>query len=167
MSKQSIALGTAPTGAGGDDSRSAMVKINANFDEIYAAFGGNTLPASSAAAVPVVGTVATGAIIENGSNANGSYIRFADGTQIVMLNPFVTASIGIGIAGGNLVTFPVPFVNTSYVVSATCVPVTNWDHYGCTGVVRTSASQCNIYIRNGATSAQAFHIGYMAIGRWK
>lgn len=35
MAKQSINLGTQPSGVGGDTARSANVKINANFDELY------------------------------------------------------------------------------------------------------------------------------------
>lgn len=46
MAKQVINLGTAPSGAGGDDRRSAWIKAIANFDEIYAALGGNALPAA-------------------------------------------------------------------------------------------------------------------------
>lgn len=48
-----------------------------------------TLPIAGNAVVPgLVGTVSqsggvpTGAVIERGSNANGGYVRFADGTQI-------------------------------------------------------------------------------------
>jgi hypothetical protein len=37
VAKQIINLGTAPTGAGGDTPRSAFVKMQANFDELYAA----------------------------------------------------------------------------------------------------------------------------------
>ncbi|WP_247255880.1 hypothetical protein [Pseudomonas moorei] len=40
MSQQTILLGTAPTGAGGDTPRSAFTKAQSNFDEIYAALGG-------------------------------------------------------------------------------------------------------------------------------
>lgn len=36
MSKQTINLGTAPAGTGGDTPRSAWVKAQANFDELYA-----------------------------------------------------------------------------------------------------------------------------------
>ena len=46
MPKQTINLGNAPSGAGGDDRRSAWVKAIANFDEIYAALGGNSIPAA-------------------------------------------------------------------------------------------------------------------------
>lgn len=42
MTKQVIQLGTPPTGVGGDTPRSANMKINGNFDELYAALGGNT-----------------------------------------------------------------------------------------------------------------------------
>jgi len=36
MSKQTIQLGTAPTGVGGDTPRSAFQKAQSNFDELYA-----------------------------------------------------------------------------------------------------------------------------------
>lgn len=48
MSKQTINLGTAPSGAGGDDRRSAALKNINNFDELYnfltGVAGGATLP---------------------------------------------------------------------------------------------------------------------------
>lgn len=61
MGKQTISLGTAPAGAGGDDRRSAWTKAIANFNELYdwltGISGGTTLPA----ALPVAkgGTGAT------------------------------------------------------------------------------------------------------------
>jgi hypothetical protein len=82
MAKQTINLGTAPTGVGGDTPRSAFTKAQGNFDELYtavaAAFGkGNIL-----GTVSQVNGVPTGAVIERGSNSSGQYVRFADGTQI-------------------------------------------------------------------------------------
>ncbi|WP_248917045.1 tail fiber assembly protein [Pseudomonas entomophila] len=50
MAKQTINLGSAPTGAGGDTQRSAFARTQANFDELYAALGGDNLPA----ALPIV-----------------------------------------------------------------------------------------------------------------
>jgi len=41
MAKQTINQGTAPTGAGGDTSRSGSAKLQANDDELYAALGAN------------------------------------------------------------------------------------------------------------------------------
>lgn len=42
----------------------------------------------TAAFADIVGSIADGAIIERGSNANGEYERFADGTQICWLSSF-------------------------------------------------------------------------------
>lgn len=48
------------------------------------------------------GGVPTGAVIERGSNANGEYVKFADGTMIMTAN--VTASL----TSGGVQTFPFP-----------------------------------------------------------
>lgn len=53
MTKQVVNLGVAPTGQGGDTPRSANVKIAANFDELYAAFGASGSPQALPAALPV------------------------------------------------------------------------------------------------------------------
>lgn len=53
MSKQTVSLGTAPSGVGGDTPRSANIKINGNFDELYAALGGAGSPVALPAALPV------------------------------------------------------------------------------------------------------------------
>ncbi|VVM93844.1 hypothetical protein [Pseudomonas fluorescens] len=109
MSKQTINLGTAPTGVGGDTPRSAFTKTQSNIDEIYAALGASgspgTLPASlpvaqggtggttqatartglglgSASTVDAVGLMSNNAIIETGSSATGIWTKFADGTMI-------------------------------------------------------------------------------------
>lgn len=42
MAKQVIQLGTPPSGVGGDTPRSANIKINSNFDELYAAGAAGT-----------------------------------------------------------------------------------------------------------------------------
>jgi hypothetical protein len=44
MAKQTLNLGTSPTGAGGDTPRSAFTKIEANFTDLYALWGGAALP---------------------------------------------------------------------------------------------------------------------------
>ena len=53
MAKQTINLGTAPTGTGGDTPRSAFTKIQANVDELYSALGASGSPAALPAAMPV------------------------------------------------------------------------------------------------------------------
>lgn len=140
MSKQVISLGTAPTGVGGDTPRSAFLKAQANFDELYNAFyaakgansditsllglttalsaaqGGTGVTSLAAlltalngignyARSNILGTVSqasgvpSGAIIERGSNANGVYVKFADGTmdvyRVVSLGTVaITSAIG-------------------------------------------------------------------------
>lgn len=58
------------------------------FQASSTAAGRSSLEISDFASRPLIGTVSvasgvvTGAVIERGSNSNGSYVRFADGTQI-------------------------------------------------------------------------------------
>ena len=54
------------------------------------------------------GGIPTGAIIERGSNANGEYVRFADGTQICTKELTLNYVNGIDMAG--IWTFPAGFV---------------------------------------------------------
>ncbi|WP_324727123.1 tail fiber domain-containing protein [Pseudomonas chlororaphis] len=53
MSKQTVSLGTAPSGVGGDTPRSANIKINGNFDELYTALGATGNPAALPSALPL------------------------------------------------------------------------------------------------------------------
>jgi hypothetical protein len=83
MSKQTIALGTAPTGVGGDTPRSAFAKVQANFDELYAQLGGTALPA----ALPVA----------NGGTGGSTQAAARTG-----LGLGTAATRAVGLAGGNL-----------------------------------------------------------------
>lgn len=71
MAKQTISLGTAPTGAGGDTPRSAFTKVQANFDELYSAFGGNTLPAVPVSKGGTGATTGTAALANLGGLQKG------------------------------------------------------------------------------------------------
>jgi len=120
MAKQTINLGTAPTGVGGDTPRSAFTKAQANFDELYVALGAAGSPASLPAAIPVaqggtggntqatarsglglgsaaivdvVGLMTNNAIIEKGSNASGNWTKFSDGTMICTLTYAIVINI--------------------------------------------------------------------------
>ncbi|MDH0640143.1 hypothetical protein N5D52_24760 [Pseudomonas sp. GD03860] len=107
MSKQAINLGTAPSGAGGDDRRSAWSKAIANFNELYdwltGTAGGTALPA----ALPVAkggtgGTTAAGARSELGLG-NASTATLVTGKADSSLGRVPTVGYaGIGCAVGNL-----------------------------------------------------------------
>lgn len=81
----------------------------------------------SAAVADVVGTMANGAIIENISNANGSCVRFSDGTQICTIRRFVTVNFTDALAAmyshaGEL------FLSTAYPAAFVGVPAIGWDY---------------------------------------
>lgn len=74
----------------------------------------------SAAVADIVGTVSesggmpTGDVIERGSNANGEYVRFADGSQICWIGRVDAQAIDTSFGGGYISpfitwTFPMPF----------------------------------------------------------
>jgi len=114
----------------------------------------------------VAGDVNSSAIFEYGNNANGRYIRYADGTQICWTWSVTTQQ---GVANGNVDyawTFPINFVDVGYAISAGVVPNGSWDLYGVVGYYGKSANSVNARIRNGAT-AQTFGVDLMAVGRWK
>ena len=90
MAWQEIILGTPPTGLGGDPPRVASQKINFMTRELY----DKAAALKSAAFADVVGSVVSGAIIEQGTNASGSFIKFADGTLITWGVRIISYGVG-------------------------------------------------------------------------
>lgn len=130
-------------------------------DDASASAARTTLGLGTAAVAPIVGTVSqsggvpTGAIIEQGGNANGFYVRFADGTQICW-HTFITSS-----SADSTWTFPIVFLSnrrifaTSESASALFATVTS---------PSDENVLCNIWNASGVrTSAR---INTFAIGRW-
>jgi hypothetical protein len=119
----------------------------------------------------VIGSVAqsagvpTGAIIERGSNANGEYVRFADGTQFCWSPAFVFA---ITTASGNVFrsdtqvwTFPIAFSLVGGVSAGLQNnPSTHWCSAGGGGVTSTNVSAFSYSSSTGRNSS------FMAVGRW-
>lgn len=133
----------------------------------------------SAARADILGTVSqsggvpTGAIIEAGSNSNGTYTKFADGTMIcrrvittadVNTNMNVPDNLGGYRGGQTLIAFPATFSGQ---------PV------GCGDVVNNpDGARCNVTAGNTSTWTVGLHtinsgnvgttyaINLLAIGRW-
>ncbi|MCM2563852.1 DUF2793 domain-containing protein [Lutimaribacter sp. EGI FJ00015] len=114
------------------------------------------------------GGTPTGAVIERGSNANGDYARFADGTQICWvyqfaLDPCDDSSGSVFWSGTNTAwTFPAEFLaGTKPVVSGTCDNPARWLTAGVPG---------NTFVGFKAFAASSFaattYANAMAIGRW-
>lgn len=116
------------------------------------------------------GGVPTGSIMERGSNALGEYVKFADGTLIQTgeASPTVDTLISnsYGTTSGNMyyfnqtITFPVPFVNAAYCLSA---GVTVRGTIGTIG--RTSASAGLVQVRMTGNGVNV-PFSWVAIGRW-
>ncbi|PKH12593.1 hypothetical protein BI292_06175 [Pseudomonas sp. 43NM1] len=185
MSKQTINLGTAPTGVGGDTPRSAFTKAQSNIDELYAFLAATgspaTLPAvltaSRLAVQAMLGTVSqsggvpTGALFESGSNASGTYIRFADGTQIC----FKHVAIG-GVAMGSpagAVFYSSGLTVGGYAATFVGIPTTEI-------TIQTSTALCwntsspdstnlqfgTIYVISPISTSATVTLNCIAIGRW-
>ena len=136
-----------------------------------------TLLASTWAGTAVNG--GPGAIIERGTNANGEYVRFADGTQLcwyrlslgsilsagssTFADPYRSAPIGW--------TFPAVFV-ANPVVSGIAETTNSADHTGRANYVRCGAPGTTSVTAVQAFRASASNIdmtvdaNLMAIGRW-
>ena len=117
----------------------------------------------------IANTLASGAIIERGSNANGSYVKWADGTMICIATP-ATIYTNSTIAGSiyyvlATLTFPATFVSpptlaaNAFKVGGTGV---TWAG-GNTGTTTTGTGIWSL----GSNSGSQTNIHYIAIGRWK
>lgn len=120
-------------------------------------------PVSQAAGVP------TGAVIQRGSNANGEFVRFADGTQIC------THSLPnlVVVAGGTATTVPTWTFPAAFAVPPAASffgrPDLSPDVFGATyrnADGATGATSVGFVYRNGATAQNIVEIRVTAIGRW-
>jgi hypothetical protein len=142
--------------------------INANtwtaWAEIY--HTGNILgTVSQASGVP------TGSIIQRGSNANGAFVRYADGTQICTFTNATGSPTSTSWGGGylsSLATFTFP---SSFVAVPDVAPCCRWvagDGFGSIALAfnqsatTTSVSQ----YAYSPVSTGGTRLGYVAVGRW-
>ncbi|MFP3499117.1 hypothetical protein SB759_33415, partial [Pseudomonas sp. SIMBA_059] len=89
--------------------RSAWLKAIANFDELYNFIATAFNRANIVGSVGQASGVPTGAVLQRGSNANGEFIRFADGTQICWGMANMTHN-GASLAPTSVgITFPAAF----------------------------------------------------------
>lgn len=129
--------------------------------------------ATNAASVrDIVGTVSqssgvpTGAIVERGSNANGEYVRFADGTQICTFDgdaQDVGTAIGSGFTGTSIGTwtFPVTFATFPIVSGAVQGSTSRW-------LIAYANSSNTASYRQASFTANATALAskLLAVGRW-
>ncbi|SOC48454.1 hypothetical protein SAMN05892877_1705, partial [Rhizobium subbaraonis] len=112
-------------------------------------------------------------IIERGSNDNGEYVRFADGTQRCWKTAVHNASLGATTAADGAWTLPVSFVDDNYLVGTNCRNNTSAagvrtaaQHFSASAVSDSSSSALwGIY--NGGSTAATFRLDLFAEGRWR
>ncbi|MDR2317726.1 MAG: hypothetical protein LBF06_15205 [Pseudomonas sp.] len=172
MAKQTINLGTAPSGAGGDDRRSAWLKAIANFDELYNFIATAFTKTNIVGSVGQASGVPTGAVMQRGSNANGEFIRFADGTQICWGMVSITHNGASLAPTQTAITFPAAFagfVSTSNPKISTQVTLAYPSANNGLQINRLSgyaSGNAGMLIEGAWAPAQACYIGWTATGRW-
>ncbi|MDX0413897.1 hypothetical protein GOC69_24120 [Sinorhizobium medicae] len=119
------------------------------------------------------GGVPTGAIIERGSNANGEYVRYADGTQICWGEVDLTSAASttangslFSVSGGATQSYPALFSASPNVF---LTGERNNDQI-CGGSLKsntlTSAFTYNVWSSVSLAATFTKFIQWMAIGRW-
>lgn len=106
-------------------------------------------------------------IVASGSDSNGRWVRWADGTQICWsVDLFGDSNVASGSlfrSTENPWTLPGPgFINTSYVVTAAVVGNTN-THWGCGRADTTTLAQFTVWASASFTGRP---LRLMAVGRW-
>ena len=130
---------------------------------------GDTIDSGLSAVLYAVQQV-TGQIWESGSNANGTYIKFADGTMICygakeFTCPSLTTSGNIYLASGiSLGLFPIAFLDPPRVSLAfTCANQRIW-------ATQPSSTTTNlifdVFAATATTAGNPAGAHFMAIGRW-
>lgn len=113
------------------------------------------------------GGVPTGAVIERGSNANGDYVRLADGTQWCWASGIsmnITTAMGSLFRGFATWTFPAAFVSGSSPFISSTVMDAIVDCYGSnSGAPSTVSTTLRTW---GATSRSGVLCGGFAVGKW-
>jgi len=124
------------------------------------------------------GGIPTGALVESGSNANGRYVRYADGTQICWGTDTVIAIVVNTATGAFFTNIESDQVIWTYPASFVGTPMVNvtlarnaWDTIRVTaflnGANAVSATQCKISFMSSLSSVSLGVVPQrVAVGRW-
>lgn len=110
--------------------------------------------------------VPTGAVVERGSNANGEYVRFADGTQICTGQLTGPYAAGVNSLIAVPWTFPAAFSSSDYAISSYGAPAATNDLFGMVAYANNTPSSIIANYRNGSTAQNITLVKFSAIGRW-
>ena len=138
---------------------------------------GNDNPAEVFKQSNILGTVSesggvpTGAIIERGSNSNGEFVKYADGTMIctgiIDSNDYETEGTDEFLTSRKkIIAFPSSFINTDYVMSGNILhSSTRWRTRWIAGFGEPNTSSIGV-TQITFSPFSALVSTYTAIGRW-
>jgi len=113
------------------------------------------------------GGVPTGAIIERGSNANGEYVRFADGTQECYIPGYLfLLDVTANLEAVRSWTYPAPFTGNVPVANVSIQTVSSTHAYTVSKLAMNSVGLTSADIRMIASTSQTYRIGVTVRGRW-
>ncbi len=115
--------------------------------------------------------VPTGAIIERGSNANGEYVRFADGTQWARISANIRSSGDVSTPTQNYIPLPASFAGISGPARNCSVTVgiaypTEHNSLAVLRCTGTCISNTQALVELATTPAQVLVIHLQVFGRW-
>ena len=113
-------------------------------------------------ALRIVGALSAGAVIESGDNANGNYVRFADGTQVCWIFGLYQQNVPAA------VTYPAAFVSSPAIAFASGTNVgTSAGNNTVFYFISNSATGFSYKTEHNNTVITGAGLVYIAIGKWK
>lgn len=127
----------------------------------------------------IVGTVSessgvpTGAIIERGSNSNGQYVRFADGTQVCTTSSLHNSNLGADVTVSGQWDFPASFDGLPWFIGPSwrgtgglTASENAAERLSASATIQDSAYTYWALANNSSVSVPAARLDLFAIGRW-
>ena len=109
----------------------------------------------------------TGAVIERGSNANGEYVRFADGTQICNAKVLIKAAADVTTGNKSETwTYPAAFVTAAGLGLSHCISSISPLARGITTIRTITSSSVLLLYHEADGIAEDVNSQAIAIGRW-
>jgi hypothetical protein len=109
------------------------------------------------------GGVPTAAVIQRGSNANGEFVRYADGTQIVHRE--VNITVGSGATVGWSASYPVNFVSTANMGGSVQLVIGNSTEIFI-GTEGFTTSGLSGFARSTTGNSRSGQVRLILVGRW-
>lgn len=151
----------------------ALSTLRSDINTVVGEINGGLATATIVGTVSQSGGSPTGAIIEQGSNANGEYVRLADGTQIAWENNIYDDTLNAGAAVSGTVTLPATFTSgTRTAICAVSGQGTEIATEAAAERVRAAAaSNSTTTLAYGIANTSGTNFGscrfaYVVMGRW-